>query len=211
VPTSFSEEKASRLLDFTVALAAAARLFTVDQLARHPYLSGYRQPSIRAREFVTRYPDVFESTSGPRHQPVRRRLTAKAKRERGLTFRSVSGESQRAEHWLGIGDIWLELTFHGGRPTEWRTEPDGQFDVYCVWRDVPLLIEYQRTPITQRQWQLKWKKRIDWYRQQQWDVKPRVVLVNTTGQQEETICLPRGTLHVRSVEQLHHVLRTPQM
>jgi hypothetical protein len=211
VPTSFSEEKASRLLDFTVALAAAARLFTVDQLARHPYLSSYRQPSIRAREFVTRYPDVFESTPGPRHQPSRRRLTAKAKRERGLTFRSVSGESQRAEHWLGIGDIWLELTFHGGRPTEWRTEPDGQFDIYCVWNGTPYLIEYQRTPITERQWMAKWERRIQWYRAQKWHTPPKVVLVNATGQQEGTIHLPRNTIHVRDINHLHHALRTPRV
>jgi hypothetical protein len=208
MPTFFSDENKARLFDFAVALATAARLFTAEQLARRPELSGYRDPVKRAREFLALYPDVFETVPSPMGVPARRRLTAKERRKRGIHYRAVSGVSQRAEHWLGIGNIWIELTSHGGRPTEWKTEPDAQFDVYCVWRGQPMLIEYQRTPITQKMWQRKWERRREWYRLQAWEKKPRVVLINTTGQQEDIVCLPRGTIHVRRIDQLHHALRT---
>jgi hypothetical protein len=194
------------LCDFAVSLASAARLFTAEQLARRPELSWYRDPVKRAREFLMMYQDTFETLRSPHGVPARRRLTSKARRKLGDKRKAISGVSQRAEHWLGLGDIWMELAMHGGRPSEWIAEWDTQFDVYCVWRGVPYLIEYQRTPITERQWDLKWERRVAWYREQKWKVKPRVVLVNTTGQQDATICLPRGVIHVRNINQLHHAI-----
>jgi hypothetical protein len=205
VPTSFS------FLSFAVSLAEAGRIITTRQLARHPEVSWRTQPIKRAGEFLAAHRDIFESMPGPVGEPYRWRLTKEERRKRGIHQKAINGWSQRAEHWLGIGDIWLELTFNGGRPTKWRTEPDGQFDLYCVWQDIPYLIEYQRTPITTKQWGLKWDKRIEWYRKQKWDVKPKVVLVNTTGQQDDTICLPRGTIHVRNINHLHHALRPPRL
>ncbi|GMA50098.1 hypothetical protein GCM10025857_14550 [Alicyclobacillus contaminans] len=211
MPTFFSSSVQQRLFDFALSLAAAARLFTAEQLARHADLSGYRDPTKRAREFLARFPDTFETLRSPAAVPARRRLTAAARRRYGITTRPVSGVSKRADHWLGIGDIWLELTFYGGRPTEWRTEPDGQFDIYCEWQGRPLLIEYQRTPIAARQWRKKWERRLNWYRQQTWSRRPTVILIDTTGQCDETLSLPRGTVHVRRIEDLHHALMPPRL
>jgi hypothetical protein len=211
VPKSLSSDVTLRVYEFAVALASAARIFTARQLARHSELSWRSQPERRAREVLNQYADSFERIPSPYGEPYRWRLSKRERNRRGIQQTPISGVSQKAQHWLGIGDIWLELTFHGGRPTEWRTEPDGQFDIYCVWRDMPLLIEYQRTPITERQWMTKWERRTQWYRAQKWHKPPKVVLVNATGQQEGTIHLPRNTIHVRDINHLHHALRTPRV
>jgi hypothetical protein len=211
VQRHLSSDVALRVFEFAVALSSAARIFTAKQLARHPELSWRAQPERRAKEVLNLYAESFEQIPGPYGEPFRWRLSRKERAKRGIKQTAISGTTNKSHHWLGIGDIWLELTFHGGRPTEWRTEPDGQFDIYCVWRDIPLLIEYQRTPITERQWKAKWERRIQWYRTQKWEQPPRVVLVNTTGQQEGTLHLPRNTIHVRDINHLHHALRTPRV
>lgn len=110
--------------------------------------------------------------------------------------------TQRAYHWLGLGDLWCQMAFSHGRPSEWRTEVDAQFDVICTWRGEVWLIEYQRTPITTRQWQAKWEARKAWYKAQKWERVPIKLLVDLTGQQDSTIQLPRGTVHVRGVEEV---------
>ncbi|QSO55503.1 hypothetical protein JZ785_27495 (plasmid) [Alicyclobacillus curvatus] len=120
--------------------------------------------------------------------------------------KAISGVSQRAEHWIGLGDIWIALTLAGGRPNEWVTEPDGQFDAAFTWCNRPYLLEYQRTPITSKQWASKWEKRKRWYTAQPWDARPRVVLVDLTGQQVETIQAPAGTIHVYHPDELPPIL-----
>ena len=114
--------------------------------------------------------------------------------------------TERAYHWLGLGDIWMELAFHGGRPTEWRTEVDRQFDAICKWQGRLLLIEYQRTPITSAAWAKKWETRKAWYKAQTWTEYPTIILVNTTEQIDETVQPPRGTVHVRGIAEIHHAL-----
>lgn len=183
-------------------MASSARIFTLPQLARHPDLSWRSQPVKRASEVLRPYADSFDRMVTPIGCPHRWRLSDRERRKRGIRERKVDGMSQRAEHWLGLGDIWCALAFADGRPSEWIAEWDHQFDVYCVWRGKPLLIEYQRTPITSKQWQMKWQKRREWYASKQWQMKPTVVLVDETGQREDTICAPRGTVHVRSIEEL---------
>lgn len=73
--------------------------------------------------------------------PHRWRLTAAARRRLGITWVPPAGASAKSEHWLALGDVWLALTFAGGRPSQWRAEWDGQFDAFCVWRGMPVLIE----------------------------------------------------------------------
>ncbi|MFB5192632.1 hypothetical protein [Alicyclobacillus fastidiosus] len=206
MPTFFSKELSDRLYRFSVSLAAAGRLFTADQLARHPDLSNRKEPVKRAREFLSKYPDTFETLLSPSGVPARRRLTKQARRKYGFDFRPVNGVSQRAEHWLGIGDIWLRLTFFGGRPEKWITEPDKQFDVMCKWRGQILLIEYQRTPITSKVWASKWKKRREWWISQKWNEKPIVILVDETRQDNKTISAPLGTAHVKSIDEFPYAL-----
>jgi hypothetical protein len=191
----------AHLLPFTLALASAARLFTAAQLARHPDLSWRTQPIKRAHEFLRRHQTLFERHPGPAlSAPHRWRLTTGARRRLGIAWVPPAGTSAKSEHWLALGDVWLALTFAGGRPSEWQVEPDGQFDVYCLWQGVPLLIEVQRTPITARQWHRKWEQRLTWYRSRAWAPPARVVLVDLTGQQAETVCVPRGTIRVTRVE-----------
>ncbi|MCL6445976.1 MAG: hypothetical protein K6T83_21455 [Alicyclobacillus sp.] len=207
MPTFFSSDALDNLLRFAVDLGSAARLFTSQQLARHADLSWYHEPERRAREFLRMHRDTFERLSGPRHEHVRWRLTRAARQRYGVTHKPVPAMTERAYHWLGLGDIWCELTFHGGRPTEWRTEVDRQFDVMCMWRGKLLLIEYQRTPVTAKMWAKKWTARKAWYKAQTWEQRPIILLVNTTGQQDETVQAPRGTVHVRRIEEIHRVVR----
>ena len=115
--------------------------------------------------------------------------------------------TQRANHWLGLTDIWLEMAFNGGRPSEWRTEVDRQFDAMCRWQGRLLLIEYQRTPITSAAWVKKWEIRKRWYKTQAWAEHPTILLVDTTGQSDETVQAPRGTMHLRSIEEIHSIFR----
>lgn len=205
--TSLSYDADRRLLDFGVSLGAASRLFTAQQIARHAELSGRSQPERRAREFLRMHLDTFERLTAPRNEHIRWRLTRAARQQYGIHSKAIPAMTERAYHWLGVGDIYLEMAFNGGRPTEWRTEVDGEFDIVCKWRNQLLLIEYQRTPITSRMWEKKWQRRVKWYRAQKWNVKPTVVLINTTGQMDATINAPPNTVHIRAIEQLHNRIR----
>lgn len=200
-----------RIFQFTCDLAVGARLFSLAQVARHADLSWRTQPAKRASEMLRPYAEWFETSPGPVTRPYTWRLSSKGRRRLGVKWRPVSGQSQKAEHWLGLGDIWLALTFDSGRPERWVTEHYQIFDVYCIWRGEPYLIEYQRTPITKRKWEEKWRKRLTWYRAQKWRVQPRVVLVNTTGQTAGTLSLPPKTIHVRGVDELPRVLKSAKI
>lgn len=193
------------LLPFVVSLASSARLFSAAQIARHPELSWRGSPERRAREWLQTQSD-FERL--PRTGPHVYRLTREAMQRYGVTHKRISGQSQRVEHWLAMGNVWLELTFAGGRPAEWKTEPDGQFDIDCVWEGRRYLIEYQRTPITERQWRRKWEARKTWYKLQGFEERPTVVLIAETGQQVETMCIPKGTVVCRKIEELPKKLRS---
>lgn len=195
------------IFEFAVALSGAARVFTINQIARHPHLSWRTKPQKRARECLRPYHESFEKMPGSVNQPVIWRLSNKERRRRGIVDAKISGATQRREHWLGLGDIWCALTFAGGRPEKWITEWNRQFDVFCVWNDQPWLIEYQRTPITTKKWEEKWANRKEWFKSKEWDVKPRVVLVNVTNQEDSTVRVPGGTIHVRSIEELPRALR----
>ena len=50
----------------------------------------------------------------------------------------------------------------------------------------------------------KWEVRKRWYKAQKWVEHPTILLVNTTGQTDETVQAPRGTIHVRRVDDTHH-------
>jgi len=156
---------------------------------------------------LKQYPKVFERLPSPTHMPTRFRLSRYGRRACGVTWKSVNGMSQRAEHWLGLGDVWIALKFAGGRPVEWRTEPDAGFDVLFAWEGQRWLMEYQRTPITEKAWREKWRLRREWFGKQKWDVKPRVVLLDVTRQKRDTIQLPPGTIHVTDMNMLPRLLR----
>ncbi len=85
--------------------------------------------------------------------------------------------------------------------------PNHRFDAMCRWQGRLLLIEYQRTPITSAAWAKKWEVRKKWYKAQAWTEHPTIVLVNTTGQTDETVQAPRGTVHVQTIETFHHALK----
>ncbi|GEO27658.1 hypothetical protein AAC03nite_34430 [Alicyclobacillus acidoterrestris] len=203
MPTSISDA----LFSFALALAASARVFTAKQLATHPYLRDRTQPARRAREFLRAHSDTFEKTRGVANHPCLWRLTSTAKRRYGLNFKSVAGDTQRREHWLGLGDLWIALTYAGGRPTQWCTEPHAQFDVMLEWQSIKAVVEYQRTPITTKQWAEKWRKRREWYKAQQFLEPVAVVLVVTTNQTDSTIQAPKGTIVCRSVDEVPRALR----
>lgn len=146
--------------------------------------------------------DLFERLDGPPGAESRYRLTRSARKHFGVKTKAISTLTQRSDHWLGLTDVWLEMAFRGGRPGEWKTELDRQFDAICKWQGRLLLIEYQRTPITSAAWQKKWETRKEWYKKQTWEQTPKILLVNLTGQQDSTICLPHGTIHIRDLGQI---------
>jgi hypothetical protein len=100
----------------------------VSQLARHPDLSCYSDPQKRVREWLSLHKDTFEAVPRPVGAEKRCRLIKYSWRHLKTAEKAISGVSQRAEHWLGLSDIWIALTLAGGRPNEWVTELDGQFD-----------------------------------------------------------------------------------
>lgn len=202
MPTSISDT----LFDFSVSLASAARVFTTRQLATHPCFRDRTRPVTRAQQFLWEYPKVFEKTRGAGDEPWLWRLTAEEKRRRQLAFKSIAGDTQRRSHWLGLGDLWLALTYAGGRPQNWSTEPNAQFDVMLEWQSKMAVVEYQRSSITSKQWDAKWSKRREWYKAQQFDHPIAVVLVVTTNQSDNTIHAPKGTIVCHNVNDVPRVL-----
>lgn len=208
-----SPKYVSNILDYTLCLASSSRLFVAAQIARHPDLSWRSQPVKRASEFLHSHEDLFEVLEVGANKPRLYRLSAKARRLFNVEAKPVSARSMKARHWVELGDVWSSLALFlvnerkpKSLPTKWITEWNRQFDVYCEWMGKPYLIEYQRTPITSRQWSNKWALRKKWYSEQKWQEKPRVVLVVTTGQQDDTIQAPRGTIVVRRMEDLPRML-----
>lgn len=145
---------------------------------------------------------------GPQNKPFRYRLSRSYRHAHGIRETPLHGCNKHTEHWLGMGDIWLAMTFAKGEPSMWRTDVDHQFDVMCEWCGTLLLIEYQRTPITARRWAQKWEARKRWYKAQTWTERPVIVLVDVTGQQESTVRPPKGTLWVKEVEDVTKLLPT---
>ncbi|WAH38641.1 hypothetical protein [Alicyclobacillus dauci] len=202
MPTFFN----GTLLYFSVALAACARLFTSKQLATHALLRDRTQPVMRAQQFLWSHPETFEKTKGAGDEPWLWRLTKEAKRRYGFDFKSISGDTQRRQHWLGIGDLWLALTYARGRPTEWIAEPRGQFDVMLEWQKKKAVVEYQRTAITTKQWAAKWERRRLWYKEQKFTDPIHVILIVTNGQTDKTIQAPKGTIVCRDVKDVPRAL-----
>jgi hypothetical protein len=201
------------VFEFACGLGAAGRIFTMQQLARHPHLSWRTQPVKRASEMLAPFRDSFELV--PWERTFLWRLSEREKRKRGLNYRNV-GASQHVPHWLALGDMWAQLVFHGMRPEKWFTEGRdiGRFDAFMVVGGASYLIELQRTPLPEREWQAKWRRRAEWLRLQKWKepawadrfcaFPPRVLLITT---QPMDALIPRGVIHVRDISQLHHALR----
>ena len=204
----------SRVFEFAVALAAANRVFTLHQLARHPDVSWRSQPVKRASEMLRPYAPSFDRTPGAFGEPFIFRLSALERRKRGIKQRPISARTQHIHHWLALGDVWMTLTFAGGRPLVWIPEPKDSagFDVFFVWSRVAYLAEVQRWPIQTKQWKEKWRTRMEWYAQGGWRkapwqrsdrlVKPTAVLIDLTAQQSSTIMLPDGMVYVRGLDGL---------
>ncbi|MFB5192005.1 hypothetical protein [Alicyclobacillus fastidiosus] len=192
---------------FSLAFAAAARIFSTRQLASHPFISGCSQPVTRAQQFLWAHGDTFEKTRGAGDSPWLWRLTTAAKRKYGYTFKSIAGDTQRRAHWLGLGDLWLALTYAGGRPTHWTTEPHAQFDVDFTWNGKRVLAEYQRSELSPKRWKEKWDKRLAWYEAQKFDDEPYVLLIVTTEQSDAAIKAPEGTYVCRDVRDVPRTIQ----
>jgi hypothetical protein len=218
MPTSFSRSDVSAAVyDYAVALAAAGRLFTLEQLARHPELSWRRQSAKRASEFLSPYRDSFEVIPWLRGKPYLWRLTEQEKRKRGLKYRSV-GPSQHTEHWLALGDLWAHLVMNGLRPSQWFTEGNdiGRFDVFAVIHDVPYLFEVQLSDLSKDDWNTKWYRRWEWLKQRKWTDKnwaerftstvPKVVLVTSSHMQNAIATLPKGALYAPRIDRVSGVI-----
>jgi hypothetical protein len=205
------------LFSFSVSLASHARLFTLAQIARHPELSWRSLPKKRAAEMIRAYPDYFDKMHGGFSKPFRYRLSAKAKREFNLNYKSIDGTSSKSEHWLAIGDLWLALTFAGGRPDAWMAEPknSGGFDVFCAWGGYAYLIEIQRTPLSKNEWMKKWKSRMEWDKKEGWkdapwqreerNLKPYIAVI--TSQPFDKIVIPSNCIYAISPEDFVHKVK----
>lgn len=175
MPTDVHEAAYRRALD----LCAAARMFTLPQVARLPDLAWRGSPSKRAWDALEPHRDKFEVAIRAPGKPAIWRLTYQAKKEHGLKYQSINPQSQKADHWLRIGDLWLAMTQAGGRPQVWNSQPDsiGFFDVYAVWQGAEFYIEVQKSRLSPRRWSQKWETRFKWL-----DKKPGyVVCIDYSG------------------------------
>lgn len=221
MPTSFMV--ADRVYLFAVRLAAAGRVFTAAQLAKHSDLSWRSLPEHRAREILSLHCDEFECIPRELGKPHIWRLTADAKKRHGIYYRSV-GVSQHTDHWLMVGDVWMTLVWSGNRPSNWFTEGKdiGGFDVFWRVGEQGYLAELQRTPLSPRQWITKWNRRTEWLRKKRWandaewqrkftDHAPKILLVTETPMKlEEGKTIPRGVLHAQRAEDVKRLLTRPQ-
>jgi hypothetical protein len=205
---------AETIFQFAVGLATAARVFTLEQVGRHPVLSERTQPTRRARECLAPHPQVFECIPWLHRKPYLWRFTEREKRRRGIRYPRV-GASQHTEHWLAIGDMWAHLVFNGLRPTKWFTEGKkiGRFDVFAEIQGRPYLMEVQLTPLSDREWETKWRRRMEWLATEPWKnnewasefarSRPTVILVSREPLNPLT---PRNVLYSRTIFQLKYVL-----
>lgn len=160
MPTDVNETALRRALD----LCAAARMFTLGQVARHPALSWRGSPHKRTWEALEPYRDKFEVHPRAPGKAAIWRLTYHAKRELGYKYQNVNPQSQKADHWLAIGNLWLAMTEVGGRPETWSSQADtiGFYDVHCNWQRAEFFIEVQNSRLSPRGWVQKWEKRFKW-------------------------------------------------
>ena len=74
-------------------------------------------------------------------------------------------QSSKLEHFLGLADIYLQF----GKPVTFEIEPDiceaYRPDAYMVFKDRHILIEYQRTTISQKKMQDKVNRFMEAYTQ----------------------------------------------
>jgi hypothetical protein len=203
------------IFQFAAGLATAARVFTVEQVGRHPVLSERTQPTRRARECLMAHREAFECIPWLHGKPYLWRFTEAEKRRRGIRYKRVSA-SQHTEHWLTFGDIWAHLVFHGLRPTKWFTEGKqiGRFDIFAEIQGKPYLMEVQLTPLSDREWETKWRRRMEWFATKPWETwsfvrcRPTVVLVT---REPLNPLMPRDVLYSRRIEHLHRIIRPPQL
>jgi len=184
---------------YAVAVASVARVFTLAQIGNHPYLRDLSQPQKRAWESLSSRRSHFDCSPGRRGTPYKWRLSKAGKRANGVKFRDVDPQSAKAEHWIEIGNVFLALQRYGGRPMMFEAEPKdcAGFDIATIWRKQAYFFEVQRSPLSQRDWNAKWKRIQDWYvakrnEQLSWWVngmQPRIVVINRTGRE---IVAPRG-------------------
>ena len=163
-----SDELQKTALARAVDLCAAARLFSLPQLARHPDFSWRGSPTKRAWEALVPYRDKFDVTVRAPGKPALWRLTNTAKKGFGLMYKNANPLSQKADHWLAIGDLWIAMTEAGGRPEVWNSQSDsiGYFDVYTKWQGAEFYIEVQLSRLSSHKWvRDKWEKRFAWLKE----------------------------------------------
>lgn len=178
-------KKVNGAWDYAIELSRAARMFTLAQVARHPNISWRSQPRKRAWDFLQPYRNEINVTLNAPGKPSIWRLNYTTKKRLELTYRDVNPLSQKSEHWLLLGDLWITMTQYGGRPSKWISEKESisMFDVYATWQQVEFLIEVQKSKLSPTRWDEKWRRRFQWINKQFNDkpYKPYVVCVDYSG------------------------------
>lgn len=178
--------------DYAVSLCKAARVFNLEQIARHPELSWRTQPKRCAGVALKAFKHEFEMLPSLYGKPFIWRFSERGKKLYNVTDMRIHPASKKIAHWLTIGDLWQAMAHARGRPTIFITEPKDscEFDVFAVWQNRPLLIEVQRSRLSPKQWQTKWDKRKKWYAEHGFEkapwqkgktINPRPILICTDG------------------------------
>jgi hypothetical protein len=213
------------MFEFICSLGAAARIFTLRQVAQHPDLSRRTQPVKRASALLRRHPGAFESAPGPFGQPHRFWLSSKERRRRSMKARIPPANSARIEHWLAIGDLYLALGRFGASgkfypPDKFLSEPEHSSwsDVVCSFGDQMWAIEIQRSALTEKQWRQKWHQKITYYQHQGYRSAswfdgriPQPALILLTGQQHSTVQAPKGVRIYNSAQQFANSIRREKL
>ncbi|MCF8564541.1 hypothetical protein LLE49_07255 [Alicyclobacillus tolerans] len=169
-------------------------------------MSWRSSPHKRTWEALEPFRREFEVTPRAPGKAAIWRLTYTAKKRLGLNYRDVNPLSQKADHWLVLGDLWIDMTQAGGRPSQWVSEKAsiGRFDVFAVWQDVPFLFEVQKSPLSPRRWAQKWEQRFKWYREHYKGPGPYLVCIdfsNTMSSREGIRLFKNGTQFCTAVNQ----------
>lgn len=205
------------VIRFASALGAAARLFTLRQVARCPALAWRSQPVKRASAILKAHEELFDKFPGPYGSPWIFRLSSRAKKQFGYTYTNVDPYSSKAQHWLAFGDLWTSLSCYNAigiqpeQPLIWIAHPrkSAEFDVFMVYRGTAYLVEVQRSKLTAANWRKKWSDRMKWfnsgaYKYAPWQppnriVRPEILLVGDTSQLAETVGVPNGVIYIRDI------------
>lgn len=145
------------------------------------------------------------------------RLTKKGREARGVTYLPPSFKGHKRDHFLAIGDSYLQLEkvgkvrrfflepreeFRGGTKV-YKYAPDAYVFLEVEGRIKPLILEVQSSPLTSKRWAEKWTiasqffdtgafKKAGFQIMKDKEVRPQIVAITT--QQTETVRTGIGSL-----------------